>query len=61
MALAVGFLTNTVCWILALTLRPIKVEEDAAEEYELEDYDAAADYSDDDDEPDYDFSDYEEE
>ena len=31
MALAVGFLTNTVCWILALTLRPIKVEEDAAE------------------------------
>ena len=31
MALAVGFATNMVCWILAFTLRPIKVEEDSTE------------------------------
>ena len=32
MALFVGFLTNAVCWVLAFTLRPIKVEEDEHED-----------------------------
>ena len=35
MALAVGFATNMVCWILAFTLRPIKVEEEDGAEKDL--------------------------
>ena len=32
MALALGFLTNAVCWVLSFTLRPIKVEEEEEKE-----------------------------